>query len=95
MLLLGQVSVEAALAAEQGVYLEITTRKGNSLTNGHVAKLAEKYGAKLVINSDAHSPSDILSPELIHKIALGCGMSEEQYQQTQKNSAEIVARIKS
>ena len=86
---------EAQLAAEKGVYLEITTRKGNSLTNGHVAKLAEKYGAKLVINNDAHAPSDILSPELIHKIALGCGMSEEQYQQAQQNSAEIVARIKS
>lgn len=85
---------EVELAAEKGVYLEITTRKGNSLTNGHVAKLAEKYGAKLVINNDAHAPSDILSPELIHKIALGCGMSEEQYCQAQQNSADIVARIK-
>ena len=85
---------EAELAAANGVYLEITTRKGNSLTNGHVARMAEKYGAKLVINNDAHSPSDILSPELIHKIALGCGMSEKQYQQAQQNSADIVAKIK-
>ena len=85
---------ETQLAAEMGVYLEITTRKGNSLTNGHIVKLAEKYGAKLVINNDAHAPTDILPLELVHKIALGAGMTEEQFLQAQKNSAELVARAK-
>ncbi|MDA3903232.1 MAG: histidinol phosphate phosphatase domain-containing protein [Desulfuromusa sp.] len=85
---------EVQLAAELGVYLEITTRKGNSLTNGHVVKLAQEYGAKLVINNDAHAPTDILPPELVHKIALGAGMSEEQFIQAQKNSAELVAKAK-
>ena len=85
---------EVQLAAELGVCLEITTRKGNSLTNGHVVKLAMEYGAKLVINNDAHAPSDILSPDLVHKIALGAGMTEEQFLQAQKNSAELVAKAK-
>lgn len=85
---------EAELAAEKGVCLEIATRKGNSLTNGHVLKLAEKFGVKLVINNDAHAPTDILAPELVHKIALGCGMTEEQFQQAQQNSADLVARAK-
>ena len=85
---------EVQLAAELGVCLEITTRKGNSLTNGHIVKLAEKYGARLVINNDAHAPTDILPPELVHKIALGAGMTEEQFQQAQQNSADIVARVK-
>ena len=85
---------EVQQAAELGVCLEITTRKGNSLTNGHIVKLAEKYGAKLVINNDAHAPTDILPPDLVHKIALGAGMTEEQFIQAQKNSAEIVARAK-
>ena len=30
---------EATLAAERGVALEITTRAGHSLTNGHVAAM--------------------------------------------------------
>ena len=91
----GLITVEEVqLAAELGVCLEITTRKGNSLTNGHVVKLAEKYGAKLVINNDAHAPTDILPPDLVHKIALGAGMTEEQILQAQKNSAELVARAK-
>ncbi len=85
---------EVQLAAELGVFLEITTRKGNSLTNGHIVKLAEKYGAKLVINNDAHAPTDILLPDLVHKIALGAGMTEEQIHQAQKNSADLVARAK-
>lgn len=85
---------EVQLAAEFDVCLEITTRKGNSLTNGHIVKLAEKYGAKLVINNDAHAPTDILPPDLVHKIALGAGMTEEQFLQAQKNSAELVAKAK-
>ena len=85
---------EVQLAAELGVFLEITTRKGNSLTNGHIVKLAEKYGAKLVINNDAHAPTDILLPDLVHKIALGAGMTEEQIHQAQKNSADLVAKAK-
>ncbi len=85
---------EVDLAAESGVYLEVTTRKGNSLTNGHVVKLAQKYGAKLVINNDAHAPTDILDPEMVHKIALGAGMTEEQFLQAQKNSKLLVKKAK-
>lgn len=85
---------EVQLAAEMGVYLEITTRGGHSLTNGHVVKLATQYGAKMVIDNDAHSPSDLVSPDMAHKIALGAGMTEEQYNQALQNSADIVAKAK-
>jgi histidinol phosphatase-like PHP family hydrolase len=85
---------EVQLAAELGVYLEITTRKGHSLTNGHVAKLALQYGAKLVINNDAHAPGDLVLLDLSRKIALGAGMTEKQYLQAQQNSAELVAKVK-
>ncbi len=85
---------EVQLAAEMGVYLEITTRGGHSLTNGHVVKLATQYGAKMVIDNDAHSPGDLVSPEMAHKIAIGAGMTYEQYQQALKNSADIVAKAK-
>ncbi|MGC9109619.1 MAG: histidinol phosphate phosphatase domain-containing protein [Caldimicrobium sp.] len=69
---------EVKLAAEKGVFLEISARKGHSLTNGHVVKLAKKFGAPLVINSDAHSPSDLLSKNLAQKIALGAGLTLEE-----------------
>ncbi len=83
---------EVQLAAENGVCLEITTRKGHSLTNGHVVRLAQEYGAKLVINNDAHAPGDLISPELARKVALGAGMSEAEIAEAQTNSLELVKR---
>ncbi len=69
---------EVKLAVEKGVFLEISGRKGHCFTNGHVVKLAKKYGANLVINSDAHSPSDLLTKELAFKIGLGAGLKPEE-----------------
>ena len=81
---------EAALAAEKGVYLEITTRKGHSLTNGHVAAMARRHGAKVVINNDAHAPGDLVPAGLRRRIALGAGMSEEEFRCAEANSAALV-----
>lgn len=83
---------EVELAAARGVCLEITTRKGHSLTNGHVAKLAQKFGAKLVVNNDTHAPGDLVSPAMARQVALGAGLSDEQYQQALRHAEEIVAR---
>ena len=84
---------EAELAAERGVALEITTRKGHSLTNGHVAGLARRFGAKLVINNDAHEPGDLVDQERRKKVALGAGLTLEEYLQAESNSRDIVSRI--
>ncbi|MEW6536113.1 MAG: histidinol phosphate phosphatase domain-containing protein [Candidatus Auribacterota bacterium] len=81
---------DVKLAAEYGVCLEITTRRGHSLTNGHVAKLAKKYGAKLVINTDSHAPGDLLSPSFRDAVARGAGLDENDIRQIIKNSEELV-----
>jgi len=83
---------EAALAAERGICLELTTRKGHSLCNGHVAKMALAHGAKLVVNSDSHSPGDLTSLDMARKIALGAGLSEEQFEQARRNSEALVQK---
>jgi len=69
---------EVKLAAKNGVFLEISCRKGHSFSNGHVVKLAKKYGANLVINSDAHSPSDLISKDFALKVACGAGLTKEE-----------------
>jgi histidinol phosphatase-like PHP family hydrolase len=83
---------EAALAAERGVCLELTTRKGHSLTNGHVARMALAAGAKLVVNNDAHAPGDLVSLAMVRKIALGAGLTDEQFEQCRRNSEELVKK---
>ena len=71
---------EACLAAERGIYLEVSARKGHSLANGHVVKTAEKAGAFTVLDSDAHEPDDLLTPDIRNKVALGAGLSESDVQ---------------
>ena len=85
---------DVQVAAEKGVYLEITTRGGHSLTNGHVLNLAGTYGANLVINNDAHAPRDLVGREMRKKIALGAGMDLEEYARAEQNSRDLVTRIK-
>ena len=69
---------EVRLAAEKGVFLELSGRKGHCLANGHVARLARKYRAPLVINSDAHAPGDFMSAELAQRVGLGAGLSVDE-----------------
>jgi histidinol phosphatase-like PHP family hydrolase len=68
---------DASLASERGVFLEISARKGHSLANGHVVKMALQTGAFTVLDSDAHEPGDLLTPELAEKVALGAGLDRE------------------
>ncbi|MFQ5815524.1 MAG: histidinol phosphate phosphatase domain-containing protein [Candidatus Hydrothermarchaeaceae archaeon] len=68
---------EASLAAKNGIYLELSARTGHCLTNGHVARLAQEAGAKLLVNTDAHSPSDIIEPDMAERIATGAGLNSE------------------
>ncbi len=60
-----------------GFQLEISTGCGHSVANGHVARVAQRQGAKLLINSDAHAPEDLLTEELALTAALGAGLSRE------------------
>ncbi len=80
---------EAALAAEKGIHLEITTRRGHSLANGHVALQARKFGAKLVINTDCHA-GEYLSLEMREKTARGCAMTDNELKMAIKNSEDIL-----
>ncbi|MBU0571935.1 MAG: histidinol phosphate phosphatase domain-containing protein [Candidatus Omnitrophica bacterium] len=91
----GRITEEdARLAAEKGVYLEITCRRGHSGTNAHVFGIAQKTGAKLVLNTDAHLPEDILTKEMRDAVLGELTDSEETRSAIIRNSEEIVAEIK-
>lgn len=69
---------EAAIAKKNNIFLEITARAGHSLANGHVAKVANEVGADLVINTDTHSPTNLITFDKARKIGLGAGLTEKQ-----------------
>ena len=81
---------EVVMAAEKGILLEISARKGHSLTNGHVAKLAREHGAKLVLNTDAHEPSDLITEQQARQIVLGAGLSQDDFERMQKNAESLI-----
>jgi len=85
-------AAEAELAASRGICLEITTRKGHSLTNGHVVRAAQAAGAKLVINNDAHAPGDLLSPAMMRAVGRGAGLNEAEVDQCLRNSEALVKK---
>lgn len=66
------------LARENNVCLEITARSGHNITNGHVARLARAAGARLVVDTDAHSPEDLITRDRAIQIAVGAGLSQEE-----------------
>ncbi len=69
---------EAQLAAANDIYLEITARRLHSSTNQHVAQVARLAGAKLLINSDAHTELDLLTPELANSIATAAALTQNE-----------------
>ena len=75
----GLITVEEARqAAANGIYLEITSRRGHSLANGHVALVAREAGAGLVLNTDAHEPDDMIDQAMARLVAAGAGLSPEE-----------------
>jgi len=84
---------EASLAARRGILLELSGRKGHCLTNGHVARMAERTGALLAVNADAHAPGDFLTVEMAEKVGLGAGLSRERYLQVRHDMAALVDRL--
>lgn len=89
----GIISTEdLLLAKEKGVALEITSRKGHSLSNGHVAKAAIKFGVSLVINTDAHSPADLITDETAKKILLSAGIDVNRIEYVLENSKALVEK---
>ncbi|MEK6793673.1 MAG: histidinol phosphate phosphatase domain-containing protein [Spirochaetota bacterium] len=80
-------------AAEKGVHLELTYKKGHSITNGHVAACARKYGAKLVIDSDCHRPGEFLTERARMDVGLGAGLSDEEFMRAVDNSERLAKRL--
>lgn len=85
----GMIEVDdVELAKKNGMYLEISCRRGHSLANGHVAILAREAGAKLLVNTDAHSPEDLSSMAFANTVARGAGLEPEEVRAALVSSPE-------
>jgi histidinol phosphatase-like PHP family hydrolase len=80
------------LAKEKNVTLEISSRKGHSLSNGYVAQEAIRFGVPLSINTDAHSPIDLITKETAIRILRASGIEKNRIDSIFENSKAIVER---
>lgn len=85
---------DAALAAGNGVFIEVSARRGHCLANGHVVRLARQTGARLLLNSDAHEPGDLLTLEFARTVALGAGLEPDELAAVlEENPRRLLARL--
>lgn len=79
-------------ALEKKVILEITVRKGHCLSNGYVAKEALKLGIPLIVNTDAHAPSDLITRDFARRALLSSGIEKDKIEQIFQNSKNLVEK---
>lgn len=84
---------DAAAAAQNNVYLEITSRNGHSAANGRVAAAAARGGAGLLFGTDAHGPGDLADEDHARKILLAAGVEEKDVEQVFRNASDLLERI--
>ncbi len=84
---------EATLAKKNSVRFEITTRRGHCLSNGHVASMARAFGVKMILNTDSHGPSDLVSDETALKVLLGAGLDKKDILKIRKDTNELLNKI--
>ena len=68
---------ETILAKVNHIYLELSARKGHRRANRHIVKMAEQFGAKLIVNTDAHSEKDLITQKQAYLLAKEAGLKKE------------------
>ncbi len=85
---------DAVTAARNGVFLEVSARKGHSFTNGHVVRTAQVAGAQMVLDSDSHAPEDLMTRDFAMNVACGAGMTKSEAKVLLEYSPlELLAKI--
>ncbi|MDR2829928.1 MAG: histidinol phosphate phosphatase domain-containing protein [Methanobrevibacter sp.] len=86
---------EVEIAKKNNVTLEISGRRGHSLSNGHVAKIGVEVGADLIVDTDSHSPDDLITFQEAKLIGLGAGLAEKEVMKALvDNPKKIIKRRK-
>lgn len=89
----GLITVEEVeIAKDNDIALEISSRRGHCLGNGHVAKLALEAGADLVVDTDTHKPEDLISYDMAYNVALGAGLPDKEIVKALKDNPERILR---
>ncbi len=85
---------DAKLAAQKGVSLELTTRSTHSRPNKHVLEVGMRHGARLILNTDTHEPTDLLTDQKRMSTLKGLGLSPGAIEEIINNSQILLGALK-
>jgi putative hydrolase len=74
------------------VVLELTARRAHAFTNGLVAQRALMAHAAMVLDSDAHSPGELVPMALARAITEGAGVGPGELDRVLADSPRALAR---
>ncbi|HPP66314.1 MAG TPA: histidinol phosphate phosphatase domain-containing protein [bacterium] len=84
---------DAKIAAKRNIAIEISTRHGHCLGNGNIVKLWEKYNFPAVLNTDTHSPENLIELNFAKRVLLCAGVEESKLQTIFNTSRNIARRF--
>ena len=84
---------DANLAAENNVVLEISARGGHSFTNGHVFRMAKQANAKYMLDTDTHSPGNLITKEFAKVVLKGSSMNDDEVAQAFLNAENMLEKL--
>ena len=77
--------------------LELNTAPRHCLANGHIVRMAERFGCELLLNSDASSSADFESPDVTQALrkaaALGAGLDAEGISRLHVTERKLVQKL--
>ncbi|MCX5706700.1 MAG: histidinol phosphate phosphatase domain-containing protein [Candidatus Omnitrophica bacterium] len=83
---------DALLAKRRDIFLEITSRQGHALSNRHVVECARKTGAKLILDTDSHTPDDIISPAKLVDAGRKAGLTQKEINEVYQNIGKFLRK---
>ena len=83
---------EAKIASNRGIHIEISCRKGHCLSNGHIVKLWYEYNFPLILNTDSHSPEDMITDDFAKKVILAAGVKVPDVNTVILNSLQLAQK---
>jgi len=84
---------ETLLAKKRNIFLEVTARTSHSTCNKKIIAMARKLCADLILNTDSHSPCDILTPLKLKQNALKFGLSKNEISEIYKKVSIFLKSI--
>ena len=84
---------DAKIAAQRNIAVEISARQGHCLGNGNIVALWMKYNFPVILNTDAHSPENLVDDSFARKILLCAGVEDAKLEIVFNTSRDIVRKF--